>query len=67
MGSIRPEREDAQARTAYLAAARRFVDALAGYVATGVPWRLAAALGSCRRGAAPMSPHYWNYARRWTP
>lgn len=37
MGSTRPEREDARARTAYLAAARRFVAALGGYVATGVP------------------------------
>ncbi len=38
MGSTRPEREDSRARMAYLAAARRFVDAMSGFLATGVPF-----------------------------
>ncbi|MFF5291918.1 hypothetical protein [Paractinoplanes globisporus] len=38
MGSTRPEREQTQARTAYIAAARRFVDAFAATLAAGVPF-----------------------------
>ncbi len=37
MGGTRGDRDDARARTAYVAAARRFIAALAGYVAAGVP------------------------------
>lgn len=37
VGGTRADREDARARTAYVAAARRFVQAVAGYVAVGVP------------------------------
>jgi hypothetical protein len=37
MGSTRPEREDARARTAYVTAAGRFTAAMRNYVAVGVP------------------------------
>ena len=37
MGGTRGDREDARARTEYVAAARRYVQAVAGYVAVGVP------------------------------
>jgi hypothetical protein len=37
MGSTRPEREEARARTEYVAAARRFVDAFGVFISAGVP------------------------------
>jgi hypothetical protein len=37
VGSTRPEREEPLARTAYVAAARRFVNAWAALLAQGVP------------------------------
>ena len=49
MGSTRPEREDARARSESLAAARRFSDAVAAYLAIGVPL-------APRRGGAELPP-----------
>lgn len=37
MGGTRPEREDARARTAYVAATRRYLAALSDVQAAGVP------------------------------
>jgi hypothetical protein len=54
MGSTRPEREDARARSNYLAAARRFNAAMAAYVAIGVPL-------APRRGGAELPA--WDRAR----
>lgn len=37
VGGSRPERDIAQARTAYIATANRFVNAFGAFIATGVP------------------------------
>ena len=37
VGSTRPEREDARARTAYVASARRFAGAMGAFATAGVP------------------------------
>lgn len=51
MGGTRPEREDARAQTAYIAATRRYLAALSDVHATGVPL-------VARGGTVPPS---WNH------